>query len=385
MLNGIRVISLAQQYPGPYCTMLLADLGADVILVEQPRTGDPARGPEGMSPFFAALNRNKRSVSIDLKSDEGKDVLWRLLATADVLVEGFRPGVMDRLGFGADVVRARLPEVVFLSISGYGQDGPDSKLPGHDLSYQARAGLLAVIDQDPSSYHSPLAIGDLSSAMFGAVGILAAFVRKQRTGQGTYIDVSMTDGLVSWMGTTIEPALNGLPGRGGAGEPAYGVFSCADGSYLTLSIAHEDHFWKPLCNQLDLPELGGLQSAERRQRSRELRDQIARKLIDRPAREWLAAFRGVDVPCSLVPAMDEVIADPQLAARSMFVDGPGESSGSRRFVASPLKSADIFPGIRRPAPRLGEHTDEVLKEMGYSETELGALQRRGSVWPAATG
>ncbi len=383
MLDGIRVVSLAQQYPGPYCTMLLADLGADVILVEQPRNGDPARGQDGMSPFFAALNRNKRSVAIDLKSDEGKDVLWRLLATADVLVEGFRPGVMERLGFGADAVRARLPEVVFLSISGYGQDGPDSQLPGHDLSYQARAGLLATIDQDPSSYRSPLAIGDLSSAMFGAVGILAALVRKQRTGQGTYVDVSMTDGLVSWMGTTIEPALNGLPGRGGPGEPAYGVFRCADGRYLTLSIAHEDHFWKPLCDQLGLPGLGELRSAERRQRGRELRDLICEKLMTRSVTAWLDTFRKVDVPCSPVPIMAEVVADPQLLARKMFVEGPAETGGSRQFVAGPLKSTDILRGIRRPAPQLGEHTDEVLEELGYAKDVVETLRRRGVVGPAA--
>lgn len=381
MLEGIRVVSLAQQYPGPYCGMLLADLGADVILVEQTRGGDPARGPDGMSPFFAALNRNKRSLAVDLKSESGRSVLWQLLATADVVMEGFRPGVMARLGFGPDVVRERCPGVVYLSISGYGQDGPDSQVPGHDLSYQARAGLLASA-ADPALYRSPLAIGDLSSAMFGAVAILAALAMKARTGVGSCLDISMTDGLVSWMGTTLEPVLNqaGSTARERMSEPAYGVFECADGTYLTLSIAHEDHFWRALCDHLGHPELAELRSSDRRERSHELQALIKTSLRMRPARAWVEEFAKIDVPASTVPALDEVASDPQLLARSMFVEGPSEHGGRRRFVANPIKSDSAPVGIRRPSPWLGQHTDELLESLGISADERQDLRRTGAAW-----
>lgn len=383
ILDGLRVVSLAQQYPGPYCTLLLADLGADVLLVERPQGGDPARGVgsvEGMSPFFAALNRNKRSIALDLHQEEGRAILWQLLHDADALVEGFRPGVMERLGFGPDEVRSRLPGLVYVSISGYGQDGPDRLVPGHDLSYAARAGLLANAD-DPTRYHLPLAIADLSSGTFAALAIVAGIAHRARTGNGVYIDLSMTEGLVSWMGTTLEPVLNGREDRRGSREPAYGTFRCADGSYLTLSIAFEDHFWRALCTALDMAEHADLPSARRRARADELRQLIASRLAARPRDEWITTLQAADVPCGPVASLDEVVDDPQFRAREMFLDGPSESGGRRWHVGSPFRVEGRRPAIRMPAPRLGEHTEETLAALGYDAGAIERLRDAGVIGP----
>lgn len=370
LLAGARVISLAQQYPGPYCTLLLADLGADVILIEQPQGGDPARGPNGMSPFFAALNRNKRSVTLNLKSTEGVKRLWELLRTADVLVEGFRPGVMERFGLGAEAVCEQLPGLVYASISGYGQEGPDRGMPGHDLSYVARAGWLADIDPEGLlSYRLPVAAGDLSSAMFAALSIVAALVQKRSTGRGARIDVSMADGLVSWLGIRLEPAIN-IPAdqspigtSSGPGEPAYGTFRCADGEHITLSIAYEDHFWRNLCGVLSLEAEKPLSGPARRLDSARLRAKLADCLATRPAKQWIEALAAADVPCGPVSTLEAVAADPQFKTRGLFIEGPAEGGGTRRFLASPLIVDGMRPPIRRPAPGLGQHNDEVWAEL----------------------
>lgn len=370
LLAGVRVISLAQQYPGPYCTMLLADLGADVILIEQPAGGDPARGPSGMSPFFAALNRNKRSVTLDLKSSGGVDRVWKLLATADVLVEGFRPGVLDRLGLGAELVRERLPGLIYVSISGYGQQGPDRLMPGHDLSYVARTGWFADIEPTTlANYRLPVAAGDLSSAMFAALSIASALVQKKSTGRGARVDVSMADGLVSWLGVKLEPSLNAggldrtVGGSGSAGEPAYGIFRCADGRYITLSIAHEDHFWRNLCSVLNLDAERSLTGLARRADSAGLRAKLATRLESRPANEWIEELARADVPCGPVATLADVALDQQFSGRGLFLEGPAEGGGTRKFLANPLIVDGSRPPIRRPAPGLGEHNNEVWSEL----------------------
>jgi crotonobetainyl-CoA:carnitine CoA-transferase CaiB-like acyl-CoA transferase len=379
-LAGTRVISLAEQYPGPYCTLLLADLGAEVILVERPRGGDPARGPRGSSAFFEALARGKRSLTLDLKHPAGAHVLWQLLARADVLVEGFRPGVLARLGFGAETVLARAPRLVYCSISGYGQDGPYRERAGHDLSYQALAGLVAAAGGDPTAYRPPLAIGDLSSGTFAAFGIVVALLHRERSGAGQRLDVSMTDGLVSWMGTVLEPLLNGREREAWAGpaEPAYGVFRCADGRHLSLSIAHEDHFWRNLCDVLGLPGLGPLGGRERRARAAELRHFLAERLATRSRDEWTELLARANVAAGPVLEPAEVIGDAQLRARGLFVSSKTEA-GERSHVAHPLRLSASPPRAPSPAPALGEHTEAILRELGYDSQAIGALRRDGAI------
>lgn len=358
-LRGLRVISLAEQYPGPYATLLMADLGAEVIQVERPQGGDPAR----ISPIFhAALNRNKASVTLDLKTGEGRDALAALLKDADVLMEGYRPGTMDRLGFGYAAVRAINPGVVYASITGYGQDGPYRDRPAHDLSYQAVAGLLADMTRAGSTATpGDLPLGDLSSGMFAVIGVLSAIVDRGRTGKGAYVDVSMTDGLVSWMGVALAARAAGRPPLSpAASEPGYGVYACADGRLVAFSIAYEDWFWTPLCETIGLPELAGLKMAERWSRTEALRVGIAERIATRPLAHWAPLFDRAHLPWGPVSTLDEVLDDPHFRARGLFRGVPAADGGIRRYVAQPLKIDGVRPGPVRDAPALGADNDRYL-------------------------
>lgn len=360
-LAGLRVVSLAEQYPGPYATLLLADLGAEVILVERPGGGDPARQ---FPAFHAALNRGKSSVALDLKSDAGKDHLRRLAQTADVLMEGYRPGTMARLGFGYEALAALNPRLVYVSISGFGQTGPYRDRPAHDLSYQALAGFL-FRHAELGSVEDPggIAVGDLSSGMFAAFGTLAALFERTRTGRGRYVDVSMTDGLVSWMSVMLGPVMNGGAIADIGAEPAYGVFKCADGLLLTLSIAHEDWFWRPLCELLGLDDAAALDRGARVARSAELRGRIAAVLATRDRAAWAGRLDAAGIPWGPVNTLGEVAADPHFRERGLFrkvADGDGTE---RLHVAQPLVFSGEHPGPRSGVPGLGEHTDAVLRAL----------------------
>jgi crotonobetainyl-CoA:carnitine CoA-transferase CaiB-like acyl-CoA transferase len=371
-LSGIVVLSLAEQYPGPYATLLMADLGADVVLVERPAGGDPARQ---FPAFHEALNRNKRSVTLDLKSTAGRENLLRLVRTADVLLEGYRPGTMGRLGLGPDVLHRANPGLVIASISGFGQDGPYRDRPAHDLSYQATAGMLhEFVAGDRTGPISQLAIGDLSSAMFATVGVLAALLQRASTGKGAHVDVSMTDGLVSWMSTQLVPVLNGEPPAGIEREPGYGLYRTSDG-LISLSVAHEDWFWRPLCEVLGMPDVGALTAPERIAREDELRERIGKELATRKRDEWVALLDAAGVPVGPVHSLEEIGDDPHVQARGLLVDIPADGDRPvRRHVRQPLVFDGVAAGPTRHVPRLGEHTEEVL---GAAVEGAGAPQGSG--------
>ncbi|VWB48974.1 formyl-CoA transferase [Burkholderia lata] len=358
-LEGIRILSLAEQYPGPFATLILADLGAEVVLVERPPAGDPARAQPN---FHAALNRNKRAVAVDLKTEAGKAALRGLIPGADVLFEGFRPGVMARLGFGYDDVAAINPRCVYVSISGFGQHGPYRNRPAHDLSYQAICGLL--FRQAATGNPEPLpelAIGDLTAAMFAVAGCLAALYQRAGTGRGCYVDVSMTDGLVSWMAASLGPLMNG--GRPGLAEinaePAYGIYRCADNRLLSLSIAYEDWFWKPLCGLLEMPDVADAVHSERVQHEIPLRGRIGDAISRRSRDEWAALLDGAGIPWGPVNTLDEVVADPHFKARGLFAHAADRDGRQRWHVAQPLMFDGVRPGPVSGVPVVGED-DEVL-------------------------
>lgn len=375
IFDGVTVLSMAEQFPGPYATLLMADLGADVVLVERPGSGDPARA---FPSFFRSLARNKRSVCLDLKSEQGRDAFLTLVESADVVLEGYRPGTMDRLGLGYETLKARNERLIYAAITGFGQTGPARLRPAHDLSCQGMAGVIVQkAEQDPVVPR--IAIGDLSSGTFAAFAVAAALFARERTGRGTAIDVSMTDGLVSWMTPYLVPRLAGEAAAFEiADEPAYGVFECADGRSLTLSIAHEDHFWAALCDALGLGEHAALKAAERRGRSAELRGALAMAIAGKNRAAWGMVFDAKGIAWSPLHDLDGVIADPHFVDRGLFRDLRTPDGGSERHIVQPIRFSAWASEIRRPAPELGEHTDDVLassrsgkSSAGENEVKLG--------------
>lgn len=375
-LTGVKILSMAEQYPGPYATLLLADLGADVILVERRGGGDPSRQ---FPVFHEALNRNKRSITLDLKAPEGRDAFLALAATAEVVLEGFRPGIVDRLDVGYDAVREVNPGIVYVSISGFGQDGPLRDRPAHDVSYQALAGMLHErLTGDPGPPPST-AVGDLSSGMFAAVATLTGLVARSRTGEGSAIDVSMTDGLMSWMTTHLFAAANGFDEPGvPPREPGYGLFRTADGGVISLSVAHEDWFWRSLVAALGLDDLADVTAPERRKRYDELRWRIAEVMVTRSRDAWAKLFEEEEVPFGEVLSLDEVIDHPHTRARGLLIEVPGEGDRpGRTHVRQPLQVRGMPTTIHRHVPALGQDTAEVLREAGLSDAEVRTLIERG--------
>lgn len=359
-LAGIRVLSMAEQLPGPYATLLLADLGADVILVERPGTGDPSRRFEGL---FSSLNRNKRSVVLNLKDPADKQRLLELVDTADVFMEGFRPGVMKRLGLDADTLRQRKPSLVYASISSFGQSGPLAAVVGHDLSIQGAVGMIKVpVGQESRSVLPVLPLADISSGMFAAFGVVAALLRRERAGGGGTVDVSMLDTLVSWMTPFLVPAANGLPIRDLPPlEPAYGVFRTQDDQQLTLSVAGEDPMWQALCDLLGLPQYRELNEKEREARTAEIEPHLRRLVAAWPCAALEAALEAKGIAFGPLIPDKEVLNTPQLVHRGIAAHGVGPLK--QTFVKQPVLFDGANFDISRPPPALGEHTDEVFASL----------------------
>lgn len=365
-LAGLRVISMAEQYPGPYATMVMSDLGADVVMVERPGTGDPGRQ---FQAFFGALNRGKRSVALDLKSSDGLAALKQLVSTADIFLEGFRPGTAARLGIGWEDLRSVNPALVYVSISGFGQDGPYRLRPAHDLSYQASAGLLEQAEV-PWRLADPLAIADLSSGLFALVGTLSALRRRDLTGVGTYIDVAMMDSLVSLMSTNIHPVANGLDNPWIEDEPGYGLYETKDGR-ITLSLSYEDWFWRSACEAMGLDDLTDLTAEERRADQETVRARIQERLRIQTSGHWSRVFTEADVPFAVVASAADVVRDPQVVARGLITSG--EETGGLRHVRQPLLFDGQACGPRSGAPDLGADTGAVLSEAGLDRAVIDRL------------
>ena len=357
-LSGVRILSLAEQYPGPYAGMLLADMGADVILVERPGSGDPSRRFPGL---FASFNRNKRSVVLDLKSDEGRISFLELVDSADVVLEGFRPGVMDRLKIGAEELRLRKPELVFVSISAFGQNGPLAGVAGHDLSIQAAAGLVQVpVGQEAQAPLPMLPLGDIASAMFAALGVVTALFARKSSGNGSTLDVSMLDSLVSWMTPFLMPPMNNLATRElPPRDPGYGIFLTADGRQITLSIAGEDTMWVALCKILTLPQFSDLNEHDRSLRNKEITPLLRDAIAKQPFESFNQQLKSHSIAFGPVLRLDEVLKDPQMLVRGM-THTLESAEGVQNYVRQPILMDGQGGVINRLPPALGQHNNELL-------------------------
>ncbi|WP_352617129.1 CaiB/BaiF CoA-transferase family protein [Mesorhizobium sp. M0323] len=367
-LEGVRVLSLAEQYPGPYATLLLADLGADVTLVERPNGGDPARK---LRSLFSSLSRNKRSVVLDLKSAQGRESLFELSKTADVLIEGYRPDVMKNFGLSYADLNPRNRRLIYLSLTGFGQNGPYRRRPVHDLSCQGLAGVLfkqCRTGRLEKPFQLPIA--DLASGTLAAFGVVSALLARERTGHGCYIDLSMTDSLVSWMTAYHYATLNGRPmAEVYEEEPAYGTFACADNKMITLSIPNEDHYWQALCQSTGLEHLASASHQHRVQHADDYRAQLTAAIAKQTQATWADIFDGIEVPWGHVHELNDVARDPHLHTRDLFVRLSLEDGGEWH-VNQPLRFDCYKTGIRLPSPQLGEHTEEILSCYKSSATAL---------------
>jgi formyl-CoA transferase/CoA:oxalate CoA-transferase len=392
-LQGITVLDLTRVLSGPYCTMLLADMGARVIKVEQPGKGDDTRawGPpflDGESAYFLSINRNKESIALDFKATEGREVLGRLIAKADVLVENFRPGTLARMGLDYAALAPRHPRLVYCSISGFGQTGPRRREPGYDAVMQAEGGLMSITGaSDGSPFRLGVAIADIVSGMFAAQGITAALFARERSGRGQLVDIAMLDSVAALLTyqAGIYFATGTAPARMGNRHPTivpYETFAASDGEFV-LAVGNDDQ-WRRCCRAAGLAALAEDERfATNRQRVTgydTLRPLLADCLRARPRAHWIATFDAAGVPCGSVRSLDEVFADPQLTARAMALELAHAALGPVRVLGTPLKLSETPPSIRTPPPRLGEHTGAVLADdLGLSREEIDALRAKGVV------
>jgi crotonobetainyl-CoA:carnitine CoA-transferase CaiB-like acyl-CoA transferase len=392
-LSGVRVLDLTQFLSGPFGTQILGDLGAEIIKVEPPG-GELSRGVppyfvEGDSAYYLAVNRNKKSVAIDLKTERGVELVQALAEQMDVLVENNRPGVMSRLGLGEDALRARNPRLVYCSISGFGQTGPDRDLPAYDMIVQAMSGGMSLTGEPGRApVRAGIPIGDLAAGMYGVMGILAALVERQSSGQGRLIDVSMLDAQIAMLcyqgayylmsGEVPEPQ-----GRGHDSIPTYRSFECGDGVSLVVT-ANTERMWVDLCKTIGLPQLVTdprfKDPAERLANKVALWEMLEARFRADPAQRWLERLNSASIPAALVKTLDHALNAAQVAHRGMLVELHSQAGSQVRVPGNPIKF-DISRNAE-PAypPHLGEHTHAVLgQQLGLDPDELRTLQNQGVV------
>ena len=384
-LEGITVLDLTRVLSGPYCTMLLADMGARVIKIEQPGRGDDTRGwgppfVSGESAYFMSINRNKESVTLDFKRPDGREILERLAARADVLVENFRPGTLDKIGFDYSTLSAKYPRLVYCSVSGFGQTGPRAKQPGYDAVIQAEGGLMSITGPaDGPPYRLGVAIADIVSGMFAAYGVAMALLARERTGRGQAVDLAMLDAVAALL--TYQAgnffASGTAPGRLGNRHPSivpYEVFSASDGDFV-LAVGNDD-LWKTFCGVAGI-DLGERFATNRQRVSAygELRPAVARALAAHPRAYWIERLTAAGVPCGSVRDLAEVFADAQLSARDMIVSAEHAVAGVVKLLGIPVKLSGTPGCVRSAPPALGQHTDAVLSgDVGLAADTIAALR-----------
>jgi formyl-CoA transferase len=372
-LDGIRVLDLSRHLAGPYCAMMLGDLGAEVIKVERPGAGDETRqwGPPfigGESAYYLCCNRNKKSITLNLKDPADAEKCRQLAARSDVLIENFRVGGLDEMGLGYDTLKPLNPRLIFCSITGFGQTGPYRDRLGYDFVIQAMGGLMSITGEpDRPPMKVGVALVDVSAAMFACIGILAALQARERTGEGQRVDVSLFDSQVAWLANVGSNYLCSgvVPQRWGNAHASivpYQAFATAD-DYIVIAVGNDGQ-WQRLCKVLGKPEWKTdprfATNPQRVAHRNTLVPLIEEILLRKPAAEWLTALEAHDVPAAPVNTIDKVFADPQVLAREMLIEMPHPTAGVVRMAGTPIKLSATPAQMKLPPPLLGEHNEEVL-------------------------
>jgi crotonobetainyl-CoA:carnitine CoA-transferase CaiB-like acyl-CoA transferase len=391
-LHGIRVVELAQIMAGPTCGLMLADMGADVIKVEKLPGGDDSRAyreprVNGEPAPFMILNRNKRSIAVDLKARGGLDVVKRLLAGADVVTENYRKGTLDRLGLGADVLQALNPRLVYCAVSGWGRTGPYADKGGFDLIAQGFSGIMSITGEPggpPAKSGTPIA--DINAGLLAALGIVSALLQRATTGRGQVVETSLMEAAVQqtyWQSAAFFATGQNPEPTGSAHllTAPYQAFATRDG-WINIGGANQAN-WERIARVVGRPELTAdprfATNNDRLRNRAELAQLLGERLRERPSAEWIAAFEAAGVPVGPVNRIGDMLADPQVAARDMVIEVDHPRAGRTRALGMPIKFSGAAADQTRPAPLLGQHTGEVLAQLGYSTDEIAALARDGAV------
>jgi len=391
-LEGIRVLDLTRALAGPFCTLMLGDNGADVIKIEIPGSGDDTRkwGPPFIgdeSAYFLSINRNKRSLTLNLQDPKAQEVFLKLAKESDVVVENFTPGVMERFGLGYEAVKAVSPNVVYCSISGFGQDGPYKSRPAYDQIMQGVGGLMSITGEpDGEPQKIGIAVTDIGAGMWSAFAITSALHHREKTGEGQYIDVSMLDAQVAWL--TYQAAYffanDEPPKRMGAAHPTlvpYQAFMCNDGKYINVAVGSE-RIWERFCQGMGREDLKdhpdyAVNSVRVAHRGAMV-SMLQEIFLTRPVAEWVTDLQAVNVPCGPINDLADVFSDPQVLARDMYQEMPHPTLGTIKQTGLPIKFSRTPGGLDRHPPLLGEHNQEILSSLGYSDADVQNL-KDGSV------
>lgn len=391
-LSGIKVLDLTRLLPGPYCTLMMADYGAEVIKIEEPDKGDYIRwrepAIEGIGARHLTINRNKKSIELNLKTEVGKEIFKKMAANADVIIESFRPDVMKRLGLGYDEISKLNEGIIYCSLTGYGQTGPYRKLPGHDINYIGYSGILGLIgEKDGKPVVPGVQIADIGGgALMALSGICMALIHKERTGRGQYIDVSMMDGAVTWLyaaasdyfasGKTPERGKNRLDGH----YAFYNVYETRDEKYITVG-ASELKFWKKICELIGKPEWIELHEGTDEIQER-LKKDLSVLFKQKDQKEWLALLAMEETCVGPVNDIDQIFNDPHIIERELFSHMNHPVAGRIKQMGFPIKFSSTPGKIYSSSPILGEHTEEILLQLGYSKERIEQIRENGAVGKA---
>ena len=375
-LEGITVLDLSRLLPGPYCSMILADHGARVIAIEDRRFL-----ADGL--FFTPVNRNKEHICLNLKTEAGREIFFRLAERADVILEGFRPGVVEKLGVGYDAVRQVNSRIIYCSITGYGQTGSFRDRAGHDVNYLSYAGVLDLVGEPDRPPVIPgIQVADMVGGMNAAIGILLALLAREKTGRGQYIDISMTDGMVGLLPLVrfFRETTGAIPRRGrwmlSHRYGCYNTYETADGRYIAIG-AVENRFWQRLCDRLNVPQYGPLQYDETRRR--EIIDTLREIFRSKSLDQWESELADLDVCFAAVRNIDEVFRDPFFREREMVVEIAGRNGKPHTALGVPVKLGDTPGAVRTPPVDFGASTADVLRRLGYSADQIRSLSEKGVI------